>query len=357
MKGASRSTVLTSGERRRSLLVSAALCTLACCQAPDERVVTEVGRVAVVRYDTPLCAGDVLRMEELVHRVEDALDVTVTDPIPVFLYDRYADVTDRCWPGVAGCYTDGEVHTLWQALEHELVHAVDSLLGTPAPFWSEGMAEALSSRTRRGETRVAVNVEIEDGRDIDIVTAGHFVRWLQVEYGDEGLREIGADVPFLEAYGIDLTDAIDDYEARAPWSYPDWDPCRGELLEPTGVDAWELNVEIDCAEPFSTSESSLGIGATRVVDIERAGTYRVALHGGRSLQVLACQLEVLDEPPHSDYLGDVVREEGGQVLPTQLVGDEEHRLQLEPGRLLLHVSTPEGVERAQLGLELVRTGP
>lgn len=42
------------------------------------------------------------------------------------------------------------------------------------------------------------------------------------------------------------------------------------------------------------------------------------------------------------------------TLGFQFVSDQEHQVQLEPGRLLLYFSTDQGVTREQLGLELVR---
>ncbi|MEM9453921.1 MAG: hypothetical protein AAGF11_07065 [Myxococcota bacterium] len=342
-------------ERLRPL--AAAALVLASCQDAPGRHIVEVHDIAIVSSDEPLCAGDLHRIEQAIGHIEDILDVSVSEPIPVYLYSRYDDVTEQCWPGVAGCYTRGEVHTLWQALEHELVHAVDSSLGAPPLFWAEGMAEALSNRTWKGQTEVDANLDLDDESELDLLTAGHFVRWLLEEHGAEGLRRIAREQPFVSAYGFELTDAIADYEITAPWSYPHWNPCRGKVLSPTGPDRWELDIEIDCAEPFSTAEYSLGAGGVRTIDIEHAGTYRLSLQGGHGINLIACQLDALPEPPASDFAGDIIREEAGLVPPSQFVSDQDHQVQLEPGRLLLYLSTDQGVTREQLGLELVRLDP
>lgn len=51
---------------------------------------------------------------------------------------------------------------------------------------------------------------------------------------------------------------------------------------------------------------------------------------------------------------DEGREDAGLDPPSELASDEEHQVELEPGRLLIHVSTDEGVTEEWLGLELER---
>lgn len=338
-------------------LAEIALASVA-CQDDDAPQVVEIGQLAVASYDEPLCGGDIRRIEQAIVHAQDVLAVSVDDPIPVYLYDRISDyeqsIAGRCRTGSAGCFVNGEVHTLWQALEHELVHAVASSAIFPALFWDEGLAEALSSRTERGNADIMSNLELPAGELPDYRTAGHFVRWLLEEHGAEGIRGLAREEDFFAAYGFELSDAIADYEASAPWSYPHWDPCRGESLSATGPDQWMVDIEIDCADPSSTVRYSLGVGAMRTVDIERAGTYRLALHGGHGLSVVACQLEILGEAPDSDFAGDIIREDAGLKPPTQFASDEEHQVELEPGRLLIYVSTDEGVTEERLGFELER---
>lgn len=338
-------------------LAALALASVA-CQDDDAPQVVEIGQLAVASYDEPLCGGDILRIEKAIVHAEEILAVSVDEPIPVYLYDRISDyeqsIAGRCRSGSAGCFVNGEVHTLWQALEHELVHAVARPTGFPALFWDEGIAEALSSRTERGNADIMSNLKLPAGQLPDYRTAGHFVRWLLEEHGAEGIQRLAREEPFSAAYGFELSDAIADYEANGPWSYPHWDPCRGESLSPTGPDQWSVEVEIDCADPASTVRYSLGVGAMRTVDIERAGTYRLMLHGGHSLNVVACQLELREEAPDSDFAGDIIREDAGLKPPSQFASDEEYQVELEPGRLLLYVSTDEGVTEELVGLELER---
>ncbi|MEM9454555.1 MAG: hypothetical protein AAGF11_10275 [Myxococcota bacterium] len=334
---------------------------VAACQEGDTRSVVEIGQLAVVNSDEPLCGGDIHRIEQAFAHIQDVLDVSVHEPIPVFVYDRISDyersIEGRCRSGSSGCFSNGEVHTLWQSLEHELVHAVARPAGFPAVFWDEGIAEALSDRNERGEADIMSSLELPPGELPSYRTAGHFVRWLLEEYGPEGIRRIAREEAFSQAYGFELSDAIDDYEANAPWSYPHWNPCSGELLSSTGPDTWVVDIEINCADRSATVEYSLGVGAMRTIDIEQGGVYRLALHGGRGLNIVACQLEVLDSPPASDFAGDIIREDAGLKPPSQFVSDEEHLVELEPGRLLMYLSTEEGITEGQLSLELERLGP
>ena len=55
------------------------------------------------------------------------------------------------------------------------------------------MAEALSNRTWEGQTDVDANLELDDEEELDLLTAGHFVRWLLEEHGAEGLRRIARE--------------------------------------------------------------------------------------------------------------------------------------------------------------------
>ncbi|MEM9463700.1 MAG: hypothetical protein AAGF11_56705 [Myxococcota bacterium] len=229
-------------------------------------------------------------------------------------------------------------------------------MGSSSFFWDEGIAVALSGRTRQGETDVSANFDLERGESLDYPTAGHFTRWLVEERGHEGLRALARKQPLSDAYGIELVEAIQGYEDDAPWSYPSMDPCRGMALSPTGPDTWDVEVIIDCTEPSSTSRRSLGAGATRTIDIEQSGTYSLYLDGGHGVSIVACQLDVIDEPPDGDFAGDIIREEAGLKPPSGFASGQEHQIDLEPGRLLLYLSTDEGVTEEEIGVHLHRIG-
>jgi len=325
------------------------------CQTDDGKVVTNIHDRAMVTFERPLCRGNIALIEETMAHVEDSLDVQVQSPIDITLWSRYADVADHCWEGALGCYSDGEIHTLWYGLEHEIVHAVAGPLGRPDPLWIEGIAEALSGPTRHGEADVVSLVGLEDGKEVDYRTAGHFTRWLLEEYGVEGIRALARGSSFEDAYGMELADANAEYEENAPWSYPHWNPCRGERLDATLDGEWEHDIVVDCDDPWSSAEYESGPTVLRTIDIEEPGTYRLFVTGVRMVGAIACQLETLVEPPAEDVTGGIVQESAGATLPTFFLSDQAYEVRLEPGRVQWAI-TVEG-EAETVGFDLRRVGP
>ncbi|MEM9459663.1 MAG: hypothetical protein AAGF11_36130 [Myxococcota bacterium] len=323
------------------------------CGADDARVVTHIEDRAVVMFDRPLCRDDIALIEETIAHVEQSLDVKVEVPIEIAIWNRYANVADHCGEGPSGCYTNGEIHTLWQALEHEIVHAVAAPLGRPEPLWTEGIAEALSNRTRVGHETVDAQLGLEDSRQVNYSTAGHFTRWLLEEYGVDGLRALARERSFEDAYGLNLTDTIADYEARAPWSYPHWNPCRGQALDASPANVWVDDIAVDCAAPWSSTMYNSGPTVVRTLDIEQPGTYRLFITGATMVGALACQIDVLPDRPDDDMAGDIIRE-STRDLPTFFVSDELYEIVLKPGRLQFSFTVED--EAATVGFELRRIG-
>ncbi|MEM9458028.1 MAG: hypothetical protein AAGF11_27880 [Myxococcota bacterium] len=325
------------------------------CQSDDNRVTTLIDDRAIVTFDRSLCKGDVTLIEQTIERVEERLDVRAPSPIELSIWSRYAEVSAHCSEGALGCYNDGEAHALWQAQEHEIVHAVAAPLGTPEPLWNEGIAEALSSRTQEGQEDVVSLVGLEDSPQVDYSTAGHFVRWLLEEYGQEGVRALARGSSFEHAYGMELADASVDHKASAPWSYPHWTPCRGERLEATSENGWAHELHVNCDDPWSSAEYQSGPTVFRTTDIEEPGTYRALFTGATLVGAVACQLDPLLDRPAQDTAGDIIRETTRSSVPTFLSSDEPHEIQLEPGRILWSI-TVEG-EASTVGFDLNRIGP
>lgn len=315
------------------LTTSLLLVGLGGCQPGDEAISTEIDDRAIVSFERPLCAGDIAWITRTLDHIELELDASVESPIPVFMWSRYVHVAERCGEGPAGCYTNGEIHGLWQSLEHELVHAVDAPLGTLEPLWDEGIAEAISGRTRDGEASIGSLVGLESYRDVDYGTAGHFMRWLREENGLEGVRSLARQVPFDEAFGIPLDDAIEAYDQNAPWSYPDWNTCDGELLVATEPNAWSHEIAISCEGDWSSARKSTGTSVLRTIDVEEAGMYHLTVHGVESAYAVACQLETLAEQLPDDMAGDIMSESAGLRPPTAFLGDETYEVMLQAGRL------------------------
>ena len=168
-------------------------------------------------------------------------------------------------------------------------------------MWLEGIASALSGRTRDGQEEVGSLLGLEDSRQVDYGTAGHFVRWLLEEHGVDGIRALQRESPFEQAYELELADAIEDYEANAPWSYPRRSPCRGEPLEATSEGRWAHDIQVDCDDPFGSAEYQSGPMVLRTVDIEEPGMYRLFVTEASRVGAIACQLETLLEPAPGRY--------------------------------------------------------
>jgi len=280
----------------------------------------------------------------------------VESPLAIAIWSRYADVSARCSEGPTGCFNDGEVHALWEALEHEIVHAASiPVLGTPEPLWLEGIAEALSGRTYHGPADVASLVGLEDSREVDYTTAGHFVRWLREEHGIEGVRALAREASFEDAYGMLLHDAIGDYEQNAPWSYPDWNTCLGSPLDATEEDGWVYDIPVECEDPWGSARYGTGPSVLRTIDVETAGTFRLVVSGANNVSIVVCQLDALIDDPEVDMAGDIIRESSGLRRPTMFAGDEVYEITLEPGRLQLLINVEGG--DTTVGFELRRTGP
>jgi len=328
--------------------------SMSCHDEESILFIYDLGDEATVSSESPLCEGDLAAIERSIVRIEGLLDAEDGDPLEIFLHDRVA--TLGCSTVLAGCYVDGEIHTLWQAIDHEIVHAIASRLERSSSFWNEGIAVALSGRIRRGRTGVDSNLALSPG-DLDYSTAGHFVRWLVEDHGIEGVRKIARGQTFRDSYEMDLEDAITEYESSAPWSYPSWNPCPGTLLTPMAPGHFEASIEINCSEMEDTTQLSLGVATVRTFDIENAGSYRLFIGGGTHVFMVACQLDVVEEPPDSDFLGDIIREDAGAKPPTVFFSDVENEVWLEPGRIQIRFATDEGVEREEIRFELEPLGP
>ena len=340
----------TTGTVRRALMILATCASAPSCQEAEVREfehTIEIGDQVLVSSDSALCQEDILRIERAIEHAQDVLGTSVDEPIRMYLYDRGLS---RCIAGASGCVVDGEIHTLWESIDHELVHAVAGPLGRPSSFWAEGIAEALSDRTQRGSTDVGINLDLTPG-DLDYHTAGHFVRWLLEGHGEEGIRQIARGESFSSSYGFELSDAIADYETEAPWSYPRWNPCPGEELVPMETDHWESTIDATCSKRGSTGDGTIGTGAIRTITIQNPGTYRLMLRGGTEVKVLYCQTSVLEVEPAGEFAGDIRREDAGLKPPSTFISGEEYLVQFEAGMHEFRFNTAEG-DGEQLQLDL-----
>ena len=275
----------------------------ACQQLPELRYETEHLRIGT-EFDEPLCRGDLDHLELVITTLEAQLATTVDEPIEVYLWDpRERSGANPGWcsdESVLGCFKDGAVYASQISVDHELVHAVVATLGDPAPFWSEGAAEALQTdRTLFGSVAPTASIDL-DASQLSYLTAGHFSRWLLETHGLELYRELlrasgSASVAFEHTYEMTLEDAEEQFYAEAPYSFGAVISCDHGALEQTQAQSWSQSMEIDCDNADVHSGLS-GVGAFRVLTISERGNYAFSTTGETGL-ISRCADEDLDLPP------------------------------------------------------------
>ena len=322
-------------------------CVLAACQElPELQYETEHLRIGT-RFEESLCRGDLDRLEALVTDLEVQLDASVERPIEVYVWsDIDADPPDWCDGNLEGCYVEADraIYTSERSIGHELVHAVVDTFADPAPFWSEGAADALEfTRTQYSSSPPSETVESDAP---NYSTASHFARWLINSYGIESYRALlrqggSAREAFASTYGLSIEEAEASYFDEAPASYGALNACGHPSLPSTGEGVWSESFEIDCASPHVYG-GSLSMLIKRELVISEHGHYAVSTTADGGL-LSRCQDEdyliapTLDEP---ELYGDVPAYTeavlDGYLVP--LPGNEEARvLELAPGRYELAV--------------------
>lgn len=159
---------------------------------------------------------------------------------------------------------------------HELAHVVTG--GMPAMFFTEGLAEAVSSIDERPVPRYPVAEALSDPiwdpratmtarrvRAVNYETASSFVRFLLVRRGPERFREfyrgLGGPVTmpwlreqFRRAYGLELDDEIAEFRREVPPCGADIHPLNQPECSATRVPwsseiLWEHEVSMACDAP------------------------------------------------------------------------------------------------------------
>ena len=330
-----------------------ALLLLAGCgeELPAIRYRTEQAFIGT-SFDLPLCEGDLAFVDSEIVRLEGLLGAPDAGRIEIYLYDR---PPPQC--RFVGCFVDERyIATLWEFLDHELVHAVIAKFARPNDFWNEAAAESLRlRRTQRGATTPSEN-RGKDDDDLEYATVGHFGRWLLLEHGGvENIREVLTGADFEEVYGFSFDEASADYETTAPWSYPAPNPCSEPRLESNGAGGYRDFVSINC-QSEDTSQF-IGPGVARTFEIETAGSYELTINGGLGVRLLGCQTEILWAPPGPNEQADVMNEADSHQLPVaRLFRAEEspHTLELQPGsyRMTLISDRETGEEQTMIEVSL-----
>lgn len=271
---------------------------------PDFEVVYRTKYVDIAPgFTQPICRGSLDDIDRHVEATADFLEIDVEDRITLYWYNAnargaLAESDEICnWCACKSCYNHGAVHTRFDALHHELVHAVIA----PAWGWSDGLfAEGIPGALDRIELWVglpghgdAVTIypalsSIPPSDYIDNHSDGHFVLWLIERFGLAAMREMfeprlrpsssvdDVRAAFEDVYGMTFEDVEAEYYSSAPQVYPVRGLCDG-LLEVPWSDGmiWDMQVDADCDAPYVFGPNDDGqMVVVAVVDVppELVGT-------------------------------------------------------------------------------------
>jgi hypothetical protein len=349
----------------RVSIVLVALANAGCADLPPIEYETEHLRIAT-DSDAPLCQGSLDALESHVAWVEDALDLTLSEPVEVYLSSGLVDARCEAQNGnVAGCYSrlENRVFTDWASAPHELVHAIAAEQGSADEFFAEGTATAFGDRwTEFGTQAPTLGVGL-DVEDVSYNAAGHFVRWAYERDGAGPLREIlhetspnrgpdHAHKAFEKVYGRSLLDAEIEFLEQAPERYPSERQCLYPTLE-WSDDRLEVDIELDCSASNTWGDESLLRAHT--IDIPDDGHYVLEVEDPAHVMVRVCQDSVLPrgEPSPPDPASPVGEFPGAAWFPASWISPGAHDLYLFAGRYRIDVRLPsDGTTRFRLHRKL-----
>jgi hypothetical protein len=273
---------------------------------------TEHLRISTVA-DYPLCKGDLVALEDLVHRVEQELAVEMKGVTTVYMWDDetwYDGPNENCPDMTIGCfkYHNSTVWTSRFALEHEIVHAVIGRRGV-APFFEEALADIYrGDQTRFGGSAPTANRE-KTTQTTDRGTGGHFVRWLRERWGTQRLAQLvnaGQTFKNFESvYGMSLEAAEALYFNEAPYGYSAMYACQSpEIVWTSEGLGWAEEIILDCAEGEDVRSHGGAIGVERTFLVREAGLYTFDTNA-YWFELYRCSAPRIEDPPHPlDYLED-----------------------------------------------------
>ena len=306
--------------------------------------------------DEPLCEGNLAFVDAHAVAIEGLLGVELDEKVRI---DVYAGIpVPGCSRGATGCYDFGSglVSGMWEAVPHELVHAIGSELGRPDSFWEEGLAEALSGRMMTRGQDVHASMEEFAAGGSDYTTAGHFVRWLIEWRGPAALASFYENGNFEAEYGIVLDEAIAIYEAQASWAYPSLEPCSEPRLE-TASDRLDATLHLGCAEPdalrgYLTTFHYDRVSTVRTFELGRGGPYELFVDGGYAVEIIGCRTESVADEPATKMRGAVYDETKRFPPPIFWESNREHILELGPGTYRLVVISSPGSDEENVRISL-----
>ncbi len=339
-------------DAHRSLAAATLVVAAGCSEVtfPAIQYETERARIGTT-FDFELCQGDLGLIDQQIGAIERRLGVPRTSRVSLYLYELGELPCDN---SPFGCYFPEEdaVATLPFAIDHELVHAVVRGRSFENEFWSEGIAEAVKGEgTFNPYTPALATYDESNGANLDYATAGHFVRWLIETRDPETVRRIVDGESRSDVLGATMEQLAQEYEASAPFAYPDWSPCPHPPLRSTGDGRWEERFEFDCESPEAFRfRGGPGPAASRSVELE-AGSYELSMEGGEGVYLLGCQTQTMvdyrptfgDDETVLHWNGSVFNEvQLSRTAPAMLFpSGQDHELQLVAGTYEVIVSGRE----------------
>ena len=277
--------------------------------------------------DAPFCNGDLVQLEQTIEIVERDLDLDMGKPVTVYVWSEgawWAGAYQHCSVHASGCYNsfDHTIHTIYNSLRHELVHAV-SRGNDSGYFFDEGIANLYGGdQAEFGSSAPSENIDLS--RDaIDQKAADHFVRWVRDRWGAEKLGDFvrtsgNGSKAFERAYGMTVEEAEELYFEEAPYHYTSIYTCEGAPLMSVsaGERHWREDISLDCPDGDDTRSSGIGMIVHRTFDIPEPGYYTVN-HDGYWFDIYRCSPERVEDAfaPDAEFWDDVPPEHSGFPSP------------------------------------------
>lgn len=286
--------------RLRQMLVLSSAVLLA-CNKPE---ITHEGvhiRLAALA-DTELCAGTIAHMDRFVELLSAEFRITAPtgrERIDFFWVGR-EDLHALSSCQAPGCAFGRTIFSLAAPHDHELVHAVVSPLAHPAPFFTEGLAQAYeglnsddsksASEWRPGHVRDGLDATTSSG--VNYAAAGAFVAHLIAAHGIHKFLRAYTRIPrradlddidtvFRDVFGVTVQDSIADYEVEGrrcgPRGYTArLAECEAPKLEWDGIRLihWR-DLACDQSDAVGPYDGAI-VQVFHTVVIPEAGEYRIA---------------------------------------------------------------------------------
>ena len=293
-------------------------------------------------FDEPLCGADLGFIDRHIEFVESMLDVRHEETVEIYLFDALDELP--CEQPAFGCFDEDEGYlaAVWDAVDHEIVHAITPSIPYPSLFWEEGVAGALSIEgTHDNPLRALDPAELDAEREVDYSTSAHFVRFLMDTRPEMAVARALEGEDLATSLGVDGAGLVAEYESAAPYAYPPWDPCPYPEIPETASETWAEELQFSCDSPDATQFEWSGANVVRRLELPEAGTYDITVAGGEGVLMVGCQTDVLDEPPPDFSHGDVMNQAElfQTAFGTFFDAEMTHRLELTSGVYRLALSS------------------